>query len=105
MYLHIGNNVTVFSQDVVAIFDLDNASTSAITRSFLRQAEEEGMVIAAGEELPKSIVLCCPQGSWQRVYLSPLSSAALAGRLESHAVPRTGRRRPPNESSPSHGRR
>ena len=82
MYLHLGSNVTIPAGDIVGIFDLDNASTSALTRSFLRQAEEEGMVLAVGEDLPKSIVVCCPRGSWQRLYLSPLTSATLLRRLE-----------------------
>ena len=82
MYLHLGNNVSVPAEDVVGIFDLDNASTSRITRQFLRNAEEEGMVIAVGNDLPKSIVVCCPRGNWQRVYISPLASATLLGRAE-----------------------
>ena len=82
MYLHLGQSVAIPYQEIIGIFDLDNASTSAITRHFLRQAEEEGMVITAGEELPKSMVVCCPAGSWQRVYLSPLSSTALLRRVE-----------------------
>ena len=88
MYLHLGNNISVPSNDVVGIFDLDNASTSVITRAFLRQAEEEGMVIAVGEELPKSLVVCCPEGSWQRVYLSPLSPASLLRRTEQNPLNR-----------------
>ena len=40
------------------------------------------MVLTAGDELPKSLVVCCPQGSWQRVYLSPMAPATLLGRLE-----------------------
>ena len=83
MYLHLGGAVSVPAAEVVGIFDLDNASTSRITRRFLRAAEEEGMVTALGEELPKSIVLCCPQGSWQRVYLSPVNSATLLHRWQS----------------------
>jgi len=82
MYLHLGNNVSVPTEDVVGIFDLDNASTSRITRQFLKNAEEEGMVITVGTDLPKSIVVCCPRGSWQRVYISPLASATLLGRAE-----------------------
>lgn len=83
MYLHLGNKISVPVDDIIGIFDLDNASTSRVTRNFLRAAEEEGMVISVGEDLPKSLVLCCPQGSWQRVYISPLAPATLAGRLES----------------------
>ena len=83
MYLHLGNNVSVPTDDIIGIFDLDNASTARSTRSFLRTAEEEGMVTAVGGDLPKSLVVCCPRGSWQRVYISPLSPATLLGRLES----------------------
>ena len=82
MYLHLGSGVTIPAADIVGIFDLDNASTGAATRSFLRAAEEEGMVISVGEDLPKSVVVCCPQGSWQRIYISPLASATLLRRLE-----------------------
>ena len=83
MYLHLGNNVSVPLDDIIGIFDLDNTSTSRTTRAFLSAAEEEGMVITVGEDLPKSIVVCCPRGSWQRVYISPLASSTLLGRLES----------------------
>ena len=83
MYLHLGNNISVRGEEIVGVFDLDNTSTSPITRAFLRAAEEEGMVLSVGEELPKSLVVCCPRGSWQRVYISPLAPATLLGRLES----------------------
>ncbi len=89
MYLHLGSNVSVPLDDIIGIFDLDNASTSRITRAFLRAAEEEGMVINVGDDLPKSLVVCCPQGSWQRVYISPLAAATLHGRLESSRLGRT----------------
>ena len=83
MYLHLGSNVSVPYADVVGIFDLDNSSTSRITRDFLAAAEREGMIINVGEDLPKSIVVCCPEGSWQRVYISPLASSTLLHRAES----------------------
>lgn len=88
MYLHLGSHVSVPLDDIIGIFDLDNVSTSRITRAFLRAAEEEGMVIAIDGDLPKSLVVCCPQGSWQRVYLSPLAATTLYGRLESSLLGR-----------------
>lgn len=88
MYLHLGSHVSVPLDDIIGIFDLDNVSTSRITRAFLRAAEEEGMVIAIDGDLPKSLIVCCPQGSWQRVYLSPLAATTLYGRLESSLLGR-----------------
>ncbi len=82
MYLHLGNNVAIPTEDIIGIFDLDNVTTSKHTKKFLRSAEDEGMVVAVGDDLPRSLVLCCPKGSWQQVYISPLSPAALVGRIE-----------------------
>ena len=82
MYLHLGNNVSVPTEDIIGIFDIDNATTARSTREFLKAAEDEGMVAAVSGELPKSVVVCCPRGSWQRVYISPLSPQTLLGRLE-----------------------
>ena len=82
MYLHIGSSISVPTDDIIGIFDLDNASTSRVTRDFLKAAEAEGMLAAVGGDLPKSVVVCCPTGSWQRVYISPLASSTLLGRLE-----------------------
>ena len=82
MYLHLGGAVSVPAVEVVGIFDLDNTSTSRITRDFLHTAEAEGMVVSVGGDLPKSVELCCPQGSWQRVYLSPVNSVTLLHRWE-----------------------
>ena len=82
MYLHLGSNVSVQTDDIIGIFDLDNASSARDTKKFLRAAEEEGMVVSVGSDLPKSLVVCCPRGSWQRVYITPLAPATLLGRLE-----------------------
>lgn len=86
MYLHLGSNIAVRTSEIIGIFDIDNATTSKWTREYLRSAEEEGMVITVGEDLPKSLVVCCPQGSWQRVYITPLAPATLLGRLESKCI-------------------
>ena len=90
MYVHLGGGVTVPSREVAAVFDLDNATTSIHTRRFLERAQEEGMLLPIGEDLPKSLVVCCPKGGWQRVYLSPKSPATLQGRLAGPGGARNG---------------
>ncbi len=80
MYLHLGQSVVVPFQDVIGIFDLDNASWSHRTRSFLERAEKEGRVVNAAADLPRSFVLC--GGGEATVYLSSLSPAVLRGRME-----------------------
>jgi hypothetical protein len=82
MYLHLGNNVVVRNDEIVAIFDLDNASQAHLTRQYLTRAEQAGQVVNLSEDLPKSFVVCqTPEGE-QRVYLSQLMSATLLKRNE-----------------------
>lgn len=84
MYLHLGNDVVIRKADVVAVFDLDNASQSYLTREFLAAAERSGAVVSAsGEELPKSFVICALPGGGARVFLSQLNSSTLSRRSES----------------------
>ncbi|MBD5162835.1 MAG: DUF370 domain-containing protein [Oscillibacter sp.] len=82
MYLHLGNHISIPTDDIIGIFDIDNVTTARSTREYLKSAEDEGMVIAVGDDLPKSLVVCCPRGSWQRVYVSPLTPQTLLGRVE-----------------------
>ena len=84
MFLHVGNNKTILLERVVGIFDMDNATVSQITRSYLTSAQREGRLESCGLELPKSFILCFegddPKNT--RVCFSKLSAASLLGRLE-----------------------
>ena len=83
MYLHLGSDVAVRTADVVTVCDLDNASSSHITRAFLRTAQEADRVVNVAEDLPKSFVVCAPRTGGFTVYLSQLNSATLLRRAES----------------------
>ena len=78
MYLYIGGETSIRDGDVLAVFDMDNATSSHITRAALRKAEQEGRLINTAEDLPKSFVLCA-DGT---IYLSGLNSATLLRRAE-----------------------
>mgnify|MGYP002522587136 FL=1 len=81
MYLELGNDLLVQSRTVVGIFDLDNTSWSKRTRLFLEAAQENGELIDAAEERPKSFVLTQEFGA-QRIYLTKYNAAVLMKRLE-----------------------
>ena len=87
MYLHLGNDHVVRKSDIVAIFDLDNTSQSYLTRDYLSRAEKDGkMIIASGEELPKSFVVCRDAKGGQVVYLSLLNSSTLLKRNDNTGI-------------------
>lgn len=79
-YLHIGQNVMLEDRRIIGIFDLDNTTESKITRTFLNKAEEEGVVLTAVEDIPKSFVVCDHPYHRQIVYISQLNSSTLARR-------------------------
>ncbi len=83
MYLHLGSSVIIHQDDVLGIFDLDNTTSSHLTRDFLSRAEKQGRVISAGEDLPKSFLLCQDRQGNVTVYLSQLATSTLIKRLES----------------------
>ena len=83
MYLHLGNDIVVRKNEILAVFDLDNTSQSYQTRGYLSAAEKAGRVVnAAGDEIPKSFVVCAGADGQQTVYLSQLNSSTLLKRSE-----------------------
>lgn len=86
MYLHLGQSVVTPYRDIIGIFDLDNASWSHRTRSFLERAEKEGRVVNAAADLPRSFVLCQTGKKKTMIYLSQLSSATLKSRVENEGI-------------------
>lgn len=83
MYLHIGNYFTVRKKNILGIFDFDKASMEDTTKKFLEAAENEGNLINAWEEFPKSLVVVNDRGIF-KTYVTDLSVQALLGRMENH---------------------
>ena len=80
MYLHMGQDFIVREQEIIGIFDIDTTSTGKRTREFLERAENEGAVVRMSNDIPKSFIVT--DFPYETVYLSPISSAALAGRAK-----------------------
>ena len=81
-YLFLGQSVVVPKKSVIGVFDLDNTSTSRITRDFLTRAEKAGQVADVSGELPKSFVLT-EAGGKRTLWLSQLNSSTLLRRWDS----------------------
>ena len=79
MYLHLGQETVVRTDDIVGIFDLENTSISKITKEFLTKAERAGRVVNVSYELPKSFVIC-NRIKETAVYITQISSSTLRKR-------------------------
>ena len=87
MYIHLGQETVVKTEDVIGIFDLDSTTMSKHTRNFLNKAEKNGEVVTITYELPKSFVVCSKRGEKsQKIYISQLSSKALEKRAKSSKI-------------------
>ena len=76
MYLHLGQEKVIKTEDIVGIFDLDTTTISKSTRKFLNKAEKSGEVEVVSAELPKSFILCS-ENKKQKIYLSQISPSTL----------------------------
>ncbi len=78
MYIHLGQEKVVKTDEVIGIFDLESTTVSKRTRDFLTKAEKKGEVVTVSYELPKSFVICSKKGEKKStVYISQLSSSTL----------------------------
>ena len=82
MYLYLGGAVSVKKKDIIGIFDIDNVNTQKTTKEFLRNAEKNGRLLLAGEDLPKSFLLTRKKGNGKKesVILCRLSARSIYGR-------------------------
>lgn len=90
MILHLGDDVSVHTRDIVAIIDLTD-SHSAVTGAMLHDIRRQNRILAKQGITAKSAVICAgarrPGGITEnpRVYLSPISTATLMLRAHEKA--------------------
>ncbi|MBQ3885386.1 MAG: DUF370 domain-containing protein [Ruminococcus sp.] len=80
MYLHIGNNYSVDTRDIVGIFDIENTTVEKCTKLLLERAEKEHKCIYTTYEMPKSFIITVKNGK-EKVYISQLAASTLKKRL------------------------
>ncbi len=80
MYIHLGNNIMLPTDEIIGIFDLENTSISKRTRDFLSRAEKEGKVITISYDLPRSFVIAGKNKNDTKIYISQISSSTLLKR-------------------------
>ena len=72
MYIQLGEDTVVSSEDIIGIFDLDSTTVSMKTREYLSRAQKEGNVINVSSDLPRSFVVCRTEAG-VRIYICRLS--------------------------------
>jgi hypothetical protein len=86
MIVHIGNEISINSHDVVAIFDIENTSTGGITREFLNHASDTFQVINVSYNMPKSFIICENSKGVKILYITNVSVNTLKNRFNSSSA-------------------
>lgn len=92
MILHLGDDVSVHSGDIIAIIDLSQ-SQGAVTGVMLAEIRRQNRILARQGIVARSAVICAGArragGMTEnaRVYLSPISTTTLAQRAHERAYP------------------
>jgi hypothetical protein len=81
MYLHLGNDTVIRMDEIVGIFDIENASLSKYTKYFLGQSTKRDEVFNVSYEMPKSFIVCQSHGK-ATVYISQISPQTLLKRAK-----------------------
>lgn len=78
MYLHLGGDVVVPKEHVIAIINSPLVKKTEPNKEFLQAAEEEGFIVPITDKSNvKSIIV-----TLEKVYLSPISSMTLKKRSD-----------------------
>ena len=75
MFVHIGGEVIIPIEDIIAIIDLEAKQNSLSTQEFLSVAEDEGFVVNIKDRANSFVV------TTKKVYLSPISTVTLRKRV------------------------
>ena len=81
MFLHIGENESVFMDSVIGIFDLESTTTIGTTKNFITSAEKNGEIVITSDLMPKTFILTEKNGE-NRVYISALNTSTLKKRID-----------------------
>lgn len=82
MFLYLGGNRVISTEELIGIFDVSVGRSSPISASFLDGAAASNRVEVLGKEESKSLVV-----TRTKVYYSPISAHALRKRVESVSRP------------------
>lgn len=78
MYLNIGNDIVLDSDDIICIMDTDNTTETESGGKFLVDAEKKGVIIdACGNSFPRTFIVVKDKTKGEIVYLSNVNSSTI----------------------------
>ena len=79
-YLYLGNDVTVYSDDIIGIFDIERVTVNRDVDEFLKISQKSGEIYYVSLDLPKSFIVASESNAGKIVYVTNVSTATLKKR-------------------------
>lgn len=57
MFLYLGGDITVYSDDVIGVFDIEECSVSRTTADYLNSCQKKSQIVNISEDMPKSFII------------------------------------------------
>lgn len=80
MYIHLGGNVLVSSQDLLYIFDVKTFHQSKVNRKLLEKMEKAGRVVTLEKGISRSVIFIQRKNQPIKIYYSPITPFTLLRR-------------------------
>ena len=75
-YSYLGSDVTVHSDDIIGIFDIERVTVNKNVNEYLKNAQKGGIIYYVSLDLPKSFVV-----TENNVYVTNVSTITLKKRI------------------------
>ncbi len=75
MFLFLGGEVSVYSKDIIGIFDIEECSVSRTTADFLNSCQKRSQIVNISEDMPKSFIV-----TTDKTYISNVSNNTIRKR-------------------------
>lgn len=77
MYLFLGGDVTVRSDEIIGVFDIEECSVSRTTADYLNSCQKKSQIVNISEDMPKSFIIAEKQ-----TYISNVSHRTICKRAK-----------------------
>lgn len=78
MFIHLGGDVVVSKDEVIAILNIQLMKRNEVNRDFMKLAENDGFINTVSEKASEKSVII----TTKKIYLSPISSVTLKKRSD-----------------------
>ena len=81
MYIHIGGDITLPSDKIIAIFDIEKTSVNKDVNDYLMKLQKQGRIYYVSYDMPKSFIV-----TKDYVYISNVSVFTLKRRFADNEI-------------------